>query len=342
MRRWKKKGKNKHQTLFGFAQVALDPRQDRSRAFLPSHVAGALWTPGFGEMGVPAPAGCVHCGGCHTLVALPSLLQVSQSPRTTISAPARAARGSWLAHPGAGRGCEAGWGEGLRAPPHTSDPFPTCISSVPASGVCFQPFQMDPSTEVTWLGQGGPRSVGVSWEHLLQGVCMWPSTVPCSCLFSSSFSKWDKVHPARAAHGSSSWSGQRMQSWVGRGSDAISSPCRPSPHLDQLCPALWLVVSTCRVDPKTEITPQGSPQDPPPKYPIPAPSPLFSSPRTWGTRGERWRNRNPLLRNRADVSEPPFAPRSHGPDLSLWCHQAGEGQRARNELRGCSTVGNWG
>lgn len=122
-----------------------------------------MWQERFGHLdlgrwGVPAPAGCVHCGGCHTLVALPSLLQVSQSPRTTIPTPARAARGSWLAHPGAGRGCEDGWGEGLRAPPHTSDPFPTCISSVPASGVCFQPFQMDPSTVVTWLGQGGSPS----------------------------------------------------------------------------------------------------------------------------------------------------------------------------------------
>lgn len=223
MRRWKKKGKNKHQTLFGFAQVALDPRQDRSRAFLPSHVAGALWTPGFGEMGGPCSSRvCALWGLSHARGAsIPSPGVTVPQDNDLCSSQSC----SWLAHPGAGRGCEAGWGEGLRAPPHTSDPFPTCISSVPASGVCFQPFQMDPSTEVTWLGQGGPCSVGVSWEHLLQGVCVWPSTVPCSCLFSSSFSTWDKVRPARAAHGSSSWSGQRMQSWVGRGSDAMSSPC---------------------------------------------------------------------------------------------------------------------
>lgn len=90
----------------------------------------------------------------------------------------------------------------------------------------------------------------------------------------------------------------------------------PSPPASALSQPLGLVASSCRVDPKTEVTPQGSPQDPPPKCPTPAPSPLFSSPRTWGTRGERWRNPNARLRNGAEVLEPPFAPRSHGPDMS--------------------------
>lgn len=134
-------------------------------------------------------------------------------------------------------------GEGLRAPPHSSDRFPTWISSGPASGVGYQLMQVDPRTEVTRLGtwgslfpwgfMGAPATgcVHVAKHcHLLLALLFFLLHLGqcASC-----------PAPARAAHGSSSWSGQWMQSCVGRGSDTISSLCRPSP---QLCPGLcgWL------------------------------------------------------------------------------------------------------
>ena len=48
----------------------------------------------------------------------------------------------------------------------------------------------------------------------------------------------------------------------------------------------------------------------------PAPSPCSLAPHTWGPCGKQWRNPNTKLRNGADVSEPPFAPSSHGTDVS--------------------------
>lgn len=61
--------------------------------------------------------------------------------------------------------------------------------------------------------------------------------------------------------------------------------------------------------------------------PPPAPSPCFLSPHTWGTCGKQWRNPNTRLRNGADVSELPFAPSSHGTDMSHFAaSQAGEAQ----------------
>lgn len=161
---------------------------------------------------------------------------------------------SWLvAHPGAGGGCEAGWGEGLTAAPHSSEPFPTWISSVPASGVGCQPLQVDPRTEVTQLGPwGSPFHWGFMGApamgrvrvakpcHLLQTLSPAPDTVTCSWLFQP-FSTQDNVRPAlapaRAAHASSSWSGQWMQSRVGRGSDTSSSPANALPTRISSVPA---------------------------------------------------------------------------------------------------------
>lgn len=61
--------------------------------------------------------------------------------------------------------------------------------------------------------------------------------------------------------------------------------------------------------------------------PTSAPSPRPLGPRTRGTRVEQWRNPNARLRNGANVSKPPFAPGSHGTDVSRGAaSQAGTGQ----------------
>ena len=185
-------------------------------------------------------------------------------------------------------------------------------------------------------------------KHCLLPVVV-PSLLKVSQVLQGNVHPWPLLQPV--AHGSNHPGlipgvGQQMQSYpssqMGRGSDTILLPLPTLfPPGSALSPASgvglsvltgWITGLQSPSSTKPAACTSGDrPRSSPVNLPLPppAPSPCFLSHHTWGTRGKQWRNPNTRLRNGADVSELPFAPSSHGTDMSHFAaRQAGEGQRS--------------